>query len=85
MVFFLNFANKIAYTKKRVYKLVYKSRYFIRRKIIVLYNSNDRETKRLDKKQLKEIERAENSEEIKENSSEPREFKRALLGAEKRI
>ena len=34
-------------------------------KVIILYNSNDRETKRLNKKQLKEIESGKNLEEIK--------------------
>ena len=48
-------------------------------KVIILYNSNDREVKRLTKKQLKEAENAENLEEIKENSSEPCEFKRVAL------
>ena len=52
-------------------------------KVIILYNSNDRETKRLTKKQ--EIETAENLEEIKENSSEPCEFKRVALGGERGI
>ena len=54
-------------------------------KVIILYNSNDREVKRLTKKQLKEVENAENLEEIKENSSEPKKFKRVALGGEKRI
>ena len=54
-------------------------------KVIILYNSNDREIKRLNKKQLKEIETAENLEEIKENSSEPCEFKRVALGGESGI
>ena len=49
-------------------------------KVIILYNSNDRETKRLNKKQLKEVENAKNLEEIKENSSERKKFKRASLG-----
>ena len=49
-------------------------------KVIILYNSNDRETKRLNKKQLKEVENAKNLEEIKENSSERIKFKRASLG-----
>lgn len=53
--------------------------------IRILYNSNDRETKYLDKKQLKEIERAENLEEIKENSFKPRGFKRVALGGERGI
>jgi len=51
-------------------------------KVIILYNSNDREIKRLTKKQLKEVESEENLEEIKENSSEPCEFKRVALGGE---
>lgn len=54
-------------------------------KVIILYNSNDREIKRLTKKQLKEAENAENLEEIKENSSEPCEFKRVALGGESEI
>ncbi len=49
-------------------------------KVIILYNSNDRETKRLNKKQLKEIDSGKNLEEIKENSSERKKFKRASLG-----
>ena len=49
-------------------------------KVIILYNSNDRETKRLNKKQLKEIESGKNLEEIKENSSERKKFKRVALG-----
>ncbi len=48
--------------------------------VIILYNSNDREIKRLTKKQLKEVESEESLEEIKENSSEPCEFKRVALG-----
>ena len=54
-------------------------------KVIILYNSNDREIKRLNKKQLKEAETAENLEEVKENSSEPSGFKRVSLGGEERI
>ena len=54
-------------------------------KVIILYNSNDRETKRLNKKQLKEIESGKNLEEIKENSSERKKFKRVALGGEKGI
>lgn len=54
-------------------------------KVIILYNSNDREIKRLTKKQLKEVEAADNLDDIKENSSEPCEFKRVLLGGENRI
>ena len=46
----------------------------------VLYNSNDRETKRLNKQQLKEVENGKNLEEIKENSSERKKFKRVALG-----
>ena len=51
-------------------------------KVIILYNSNDRETKRLNKKQLKEVENAKNLEEIKENSSERKKFKRVSLGSD---
>ena len=54
-------------------------------KVIILYNSNDRETKRLNKKQLKEIESGKNLEEIKENSSERKKFKRVALGGERGI
>ena len=54
-------------------------------KVIILYNSNDRETKRLNKKQLKEVENAKNLEEIKENSSERKKFKRVSLGGGKGI
>ena len=55
-------------------------------KVIILYNSNDREIKQLDKKQLKEAEAAENLEEIIENNSlEPKEFKRVALGGERGI
>ena len=49
-------------------------------KVIILYNSNDRETKRLNKKQLKEVENGKNLEEIKENSSEHKKFKRVAFG-----
>ena len=52
----------------------------VQAKVIILYNSNDRETKRLNKKQLKEIESGKNLEEIKENSSERKKFKRVALG-----
>ena len=51
-------------------------------KVIILYNSNDRETKRLNKKQLKDIESGKNLEEIKENSFDSKEFKRVkFVGA----
>ena len=53
-------------------------------KVIILYNSNDRETKRLSKKQLKDIENAKTLEDIKENSLEPKNFKRVALGAPKK-
>ena len=49
-------------------------------KVIILYNSNDRETKRLNKKQLKEVESGKNLEEIKENSFERDKFKRVSSG-----
>lgn len=49
-------------------------------KVIILYNSNDRETKRLNKKQLKEVENAKNLEEIKENSYEVKSSNELLLG-----
>ena len=54
-------------------------------KVIILYNSNDRETKRLNKKQLKDVESAKNLEEIKENSSKRKKFKRVALGGERGI
>ena len=54
-------------------------------KVIILYNSNDRETKLLNKKQLKDVESAKNLEEIKENSSERKKFKRVALGGERGI
>ncbi len=41
-------------------------------KVIILYNSNDRETKRLSKKQLNEIANTKDFAEIKENSFEPK-------------
>lgn len=53
--------------------------------VIILYDSNDKGTKKLSKKQLKDIENAETIEEIRENSLDPKKFKRVSLGAEKRI
>lgn len=50
-------------------------------KVIILYNSNDREAKRLSNKQLKDIENAKTLEDIKENSLESKKFKRVALGA----
>ena len=54
-------------------------------KVIILYNSNEREIKRRNKKQSEEVENSGNLEEIKENSSEPCEFKRVALGGERGI
>ena len=49
-------------------------------KIIILYNTNKRETKRLNKKECLEIINGKNLEEIKENSFEPKKFKRVSSG-----
>ncbi len=54
-------------------------------KVIILYNSNDRETKRLTKEQIKELENDEYLLEIKENSSKPKEFKRVKFGGSEEI
>lgn len=51
-------------------------------KVIIIYNSNDRETRNLIKKQLKEIECGKNFEDIKANSSEHKKLKRVALGGE---
>ena len=48
-------------------------------KVIILYNTNKRETKKLSKKECLEIANGKNIEEIKENSSE-RKFKRVSSG-----
>lgn len=45
-------------------------------KVIILYNTNKRETKRLNKKECFEIINGKNLEEIKENSFEREKFKR---------
>ena len=49
-------------------------------KVIILYNTNKRETKRLNKKECLEIINGKNLEEIKENSFEPKKFKRVASG-----
>ena len=49
-------------------------------KVVILYNTNKRETKRLNKKECLEIINGKNLEEIKENSFEQKEFKRVSLG-----
>ena len=49
-------------------------------KVIILYNTNNRETKRLNKKECLEIINGKNLEEIKENSFEPKKFKRVSSG-----
>ncbi len=45
-------------------------------KVIILYNTNKRETKKLSKKECLDITNGKNIEEIKENSSERKKFKR---------
>ncbi len=54
-------------------------------KVIILYNSNDRETKKLTRKQVKDLESVDDLETIKQNSLEPQKFKRVSLGGENRI
>ncbi len=49
-------------------------------KVIILYNTNKRETKRLNKKERLEIINGKNLEEKKENSFEPKKFKRVSGG-----
>ncbi len=49
-------------------------------KVIILYNTNKRETKHLNKKECSEIASSKNIEEIKENSSERKKFKRVSSG-----
>ena len=49
-------------------------------KVIILYNTNKRETKRLNKKECLEIINGKNLEEIKENSFEREMFKRVSSG-----
>ena len=49
-------------------------------KVIILYNSNDRETKKLTRKQVKDLESVDDLETIKQNSLEPYGFKRVSLG-----
>ena len=58
-----------------------KSRNLKKKDMVIKDNSNDREAKRLSKKQLKDIENAETLDNIKENSLEPKKFKRVALGA----
>ena len=54
-------------------------------KVIILYNTNKRETKRLNKKECLEIINGKNLEEIKENSFEREKFKRVSSGCGNRI
>ena len=49
-------------------------------KVIILYNTNKRETKKISKKECLEIANGKNIEEIKENSSERKRFKRVSNG-----
>jgi len=49
-------------------------------KVIILYNTNKRETKRLNKKECLEIINGKNLQEIKENSFEPKKSKRVSSG-----
>ena len=65
--------------------MVLKFIYLFDDKVIILYNSNDRETKELTRKQVKDLETANDLETIKQNSSEPQGFKRVSLGGENRI
>ena len=48
-------------------------------RVIILYNTNKRETKQLKKSEILEIESGEKPDEIKENSPEPEQFKRVLF------
>ena len=65
--------------------MVLKFIYLFDDKIIILYNSNDRETKKLTRKQVEDLETANDLETIKQNSLEPQKFKRVSLGGENRI
>ena len=49
-------------------------------KVIILYNTNKRETKRLKKQELSEIANGKNRSDIKENPFEPEKFKRVSFG-----
>lgn len=49
-------------------------------KVIILYNTNKRETKHLKKKELSEITSGKNDGDIKENPLEPERFKRVSFG-----
>ena len=49
-------------------------------RVIILYNTNKRETKQLKKGEILEIESGEKPDEIKKNSPEPEQFKRVLIG-----
>lgn len=65
--------------------MVLKFIYLFDDKVIILYNSNDRETKKLTRKQVEDLETANDLETIKQNSLEPQKFKRVSLGGENRI
>ena len=65
--------------------MVLKFIYLFDDKVIILYTSNDRETKKLTRKQVKDLETANDLETIKQNSLEPQKFKRVSLGGENRI
>ena len=62
--------------------MVLKFIYLFDDKVIILYNSNDRETKKLTRKQVEDLETANDLETIKQNSLEPQKFKRVSLGGE---
>ena len=49
-------------------------------KVIILYTSNDRKTKKLTRKQVKDLESVDDLETIKQNSLDPQKFKRVSLG-----
>ncbi len=49
-------------------------------RVIILYNTNKRETKQLKKGEILEIESGKKPDEIKENSPEPEQFKRVSFG-----
>ena len=49
-------------------------------KVIILYNNNKRETKRLTKKEISDITSGKNVDNVKENSLETKMFKRVLCG-----
>ena len=60
--------------------MVLKFIYLFGDKVIILYTSNDRETKKLTRKQVEDLETANDLETIKQNSLEPQGFKRVSLG-----